>query len=396
MAAWRERLAVGDEGGDALRKLAGLLLALGLVVVFIRRSSLGDVWGDLPLLLVLLITFLFLYGIALLAGPPTFAEAPAAAPGTPAGAPPPAAPTTRVEEPAGGSWQAVYAVFGVIVLPLVLLQFLEWVDGNTGAPLNIAWIFLLTAVAAVAAAFLLRTRYTLLLAGLALIVAWLALWDELLTDGLVADAGTLRGLLVLISVILLAGAVGAYLWEPGRAGIRRASEVVTAAGVAAVAAGGLSIITFAVVQGEVGVDAGFVATPNFFWDLVLLVASLLLILYGARFSTRGPVYVGAIGLLIFAIVVGLEVGDLAEAVSGADIEAIPEGSIVGWPLALLLIGAAAFVLSLLPGVRIGNLGLDRLERGEIRRRRAGEGPPPPGPPPPPGAPPPPAPPPGGP
>jgi hypothetical protein len=391
MAGLRERLHVADEGADVLRKLAGLLLALGLILVFIRRSSFDDTWGDLPLLLVLLLAFLFLYGTALLAGPPASTRRPVEATGTPAGAPVP--PPPPEDEPSGSSWQGLYAVFGVIVLPLVFLQFLEWVDGNTEAPLNTAWIFALTAAAALAAALLLRTRYTLLLAGLALIVSWLGLWDEILTDGLAADAGTLRGLLVVIAIILLAGAVVIYLRDPGRQGIARGAELITAAGVAAVTAGGLSISFLAVnaVAPAVPVEGGFspegfVATPNFLWDLVLLASSLLLILFGARLAARGPVYVGAIGLVIFAFVVGLQLGDLADALGGSDLEAFPDGSILGWPLALLLIGAAALVLSILPGVRLGSLGIDRLERGEVRRR-GGEGPPPPGgPPPPPGAP----------
>jgi hypothetical protein len=393
MSSLRERLHVGDEGGDALRKLAGLLFAVGLLLVVLRRSSFEDPWGDLPLLLVLLITFLFLYGTALLAGPPPVRARPIEAPATPAGAPAPPAPPPGDEAPGASSWQAVYAVFGVIVLPLVLFQFLEWIDGDTSAPLNTAWIFLVTAAAASIAAFQLRARYTLLLAGVSLIVAWLGLWQELLTDGLAADTGTLRGLLVLIGLILLAAAVAIYLWEPGRLGIARGAELVTAAGLAVVAAGGLSITALASVQGELGVDPGFFAEPSFLWDLVLLAASLLVILFGARFAARGPVYVGAIGLLIFVLVVGLEVGELAEALGDFALEGLPEGSIVGWPLALLLVGAAIFVLSLLPGVRLGSLGIDRLERGEIPERRWREGPPPAGPPPPPGAPPPPAPPP---
>jgi hypothetical protein len=389
MPTFRERLQIADEGADALRKLAGLLLALGLILVFIRRSSFEDPWGDFALLLVLLLTFLFLYGTAWVAGPPAAAAAPGEAPPAPAGAPGPVRPALE-EELGWSSWQAVYGVFGLLVLPLLLFQFLEWIDGDTAAPLNTAWIFLVTAAAAAAAAFFLRTRYTLLLAGLSLIVAWLALWQELLTDGLAADTGTLRGLLVLIALILLGAAVLVYLREPGRLGVRRGVELVTAAGVAGVAAGGLSITTFAQVQGELGVEAGFVAEPSFFWDLVLLAASLLLILFGARFAARGPVYVGAFGLLIFALVVGLEVGELAEAIGGLDLGGLPEGSIVGWPLALLLIGAALFVLSVLPGVRLGSLGVDRLERGELPERRRREGPPPPAPPPPAGGPTPPA------
>jgi len=69
--------------------------------------------------------------------------------------------------------------------------------------------------------------------------------------------------------------------------------------------------------------------------------SLLAVLWGARFGVRGPTYVGAIGLLIFIINVGSEVGVTPSTVG------LP---IVGWPLILALVGAGLFVISLIPSV----------------------------------------------
>jgi hypothetical protein len=82
-----------------------------------------------------------------------------------------------------------------------------------------------------------------------------------------------------------------------------------------------------------------VASPSLLWDIELLIASLLAVLWGTRFGVRGPSYVGAIGLLIFIINVGSEVG-----------VNLPESTIVGWPLILALVGAALFVISLIPSV----------------------------------------------
>ena len=48
---------------------------------------------------------------------------------------------------------------------------------------------------------------------------------------------------------------------------------------------------------------------------------------------RGPAYVGFLGLLAFALFQGAEVNALLE---GDE----PDGSFVGWPLILLLVGAA--------------------------------------------------------
>ena len=113
-----------DEGRLALRTLGGVLLGTAMLLIFIRRSAFGDPWGDFALLLVLLAPCVLLYGAALLG---------------------------YLSFPEGRVWESTYAVFGILLIPLVLFQFVELVNGNTGAPLNTAWIFLVTAVAAVVA-----------------------------------------------------------------------------------------------------------------------------------------------------------------------------------------------------------------------------------------------------
>jgi len=101
---------------------------------------------------------------------------------------------------------------------------------------------------------------------------------------------------------------------------------------------------------------------------------LLAVGYGSRFAARGPAYVGGIGLIIFLFIAGADLN-----------EATPQGKIVGWPLVLVVVGALAFAASLIPGVKIGSLGAERLGSG------GGQGSPPP-PPHPAGSPPPPPPP----
>jgi hypothetical protein len=314
-----------DIGRDALRKVSGLLVGTALVLMFIRKSSpeLGDTYGDFALLLVLLLTFVFLYGIGLIGSIATGGQ---------------------------GTWYRVYVVFGVIVLPATLLQFLTWIDGSTDAPLNIAWIFLLTAAAGAVGTLVGRVRYALFLASLAVIVAWLAVWDEILSDGVFADLGTLRGLLIIVSALLLAGAVGVYLADRSAFGFQRGSELVTGAAIAAVTAAGISITSFAGLFDEV--EGPGIAEASLFWDAVLLIVSLLSIGFGSRFGARGPAYVGGIGLFVFLLVVGFDL----------DADA-PEGKIAGWPLVLFLIGLAGFVVSVIPGLKLGSLGIDRLEEG---------------------------------
>jgi hypothetical protein len=74
------------------------------------------------------------------------------------------------------------------------------------------------------------------------------------------------------------------------------------------------------------------------------VISIGLIGIGTRIGKRGPVYVGGIGLLIFLVIVGSDVGDSS-----------PEPNKVGaWPPILIVLGAAALVASLQKGATLGN------------------------------------------
>lgn len=341
-----------DEGGAALRKLGGVLLGVGALVLFFRRAGFEDPWGDFPLFVLLALPAVFLYGAGLIALRST---------GTPS------------------AWASVFVVFGLVFIPLALLQFVELIGGDSVAPLNIAWVFFLTAVAGAAAGLLADVRFGFLAASVALIIAWLALWDEILSDGIVDDFGTLRGMCMLIAAILVAAAFWVRTMDTAR-GLRWGSELITGAGLAVLLGAGLVSLAGAFASGVVdafaplgAVTSGNIPEPSFLWDLVLLVSSLLLVGFGSRFGARGPVYVGAIGLAVFTILVGNDLDD-----------ASPAGKVVGWPLALLLAGAAAFIASILPGRRYGSLGIDRLESA------SGGAPPEPPPPPPPPAPPPPA------
>jgi hypothetical protein len=354
MQGFRPVFETDDEGRHALRTLGGILLGTAMLLIFIRRSALGDAWGDFALFLVLLAPCVFLYGAALLG---------------------------YLSVPEGRVWQSVYATFGILLIPLVLFQFIVLVDGNTDAPLNTAWIFLVTAVAGAAATLIGNVRYGLLLGSIALIFSWLGLWDEILSDGLTGDFGTFRGLLMIIAAALVAGAVGLYLFDRVR-GIGWGSELVTGAGIAAVLGAGLISFTgFGDVPvtpptptlggGDVVETESAGAEPSLLWDTVLLIVSLLLIAYGSWVGRRGPAYVGGIGLLLFIILAGLDLD--------AD---DPEGTILGWPLLLLLLGLAAVVVSAIPGLRIGSWGLERFRAQDepAPPARPGGAPPPPRPP----------------
>lgn len=324
-----------DPGRDWLRMLGGLVFAVGAVILYVRKSggvAGGDEWAAFPLLLLVLVPCVALYALAV-AG--------------------------RVAGEALQPWQSVLLVAAVLLVPLVLLQLVDVLGGSPGDSLNLSWVFLATAAAAAYAAFRLGASYQVLLAALAVLIAWLAFWDKVLDD---PSLNTVRWLVVIAGLGFLAGAV-ALLRESPRPGAEdvaarhgaegataanrsqpataaHGSELVTAAGITAVIVGLLSVV--GVIAGAVSsLLAGGVegAKPNLFWDLVLLVPSLALVAYGARVGARGPSYVGAFGLLVFILVIGLDVGSLADGER-------PEGKVIGWPLLLLLLGLAGLVASL--------------------------------------------------
>jgi hypothetical protein len=243
----------------------------------------------------------------------------------------------------------VYVVFGILLLPFMLFQFIQAVGGDATADLNVLWVLLVTAAAAAFAALVADVRYSLLLASISVIIGLSALWDKILSNGLIAHYGIYRGLLVIYGLLLLAGAFAVYRFDPlarlRPGGVRasepdrwlRAQDVVTGAAIAAVAAGAITFTAFFAQTNSL--FAPPVASPSLLWDLELLVASLLAVIWGSRVGVRGPTYVGAIGLLIFLIDVGSEVG--------VD---VPDSTIVGWPLILALVGAGLFVISLIASV----------------------------------------------
>jgi hypothetical protein len=288
------------------------LLATGVLVLLLRRTEFADPWGDGAVFWILLLTAVFLYGAGFVGArlsPATFA------------------------------WQRAFVVFGLVLLPIALLAFIQWIDGNSGAPLNTAWVFLVTAIAGFAAALIGGVRVGCLLGGIALIISWLGLWGELLDDGLGGDLGTLRGLLILIGVILLIlAAVVAIRGRPEGGG----SDLVTAGGIALIWGAGLLTLQGAIFSSiaPVGLGAEPSVSSSLFWDAVLLISALGLIAYGSVSGFRGPAYIGAIGLTLFIFIVGRDLDDSS-----------PAGKVVGWPLILLVLAAALLVWSMLPALR---------------------------------------------
>jgi hypothetical protein len=181
-------------------------------------------------------------------------------------------------------------------------------------------------------------------AGLALLTAWLIVWAKILNH---PSADAFR--LVLIGGAALLFVTAARLRRTKAIG---SAEVATAGGIAAVAAGILGVVLGTIEsvfqpisriltssRAAGGHAIGLTTTngfQHFGWDLYLLVVSAGLIWVGSRARARGLGYVGGFGLLVFIYSVGVELTRLE---SGKPSSA----SIVGWPLALLLLGLAGLV-----------------------------------------------------
>ena len=301
MTAYDTRAAAGPSAGpftpdrrDWLRLLGGLAFAAGALVLGIRKET--D-WSDWVLLLVYAAPCALLYATAFAA-------------------------RRRLASLQG--WETAYLAFAVVLLPVVLLQFVAAVDGNTSAELNIAWTLGLSAAVSAVTAVLTGARWQMLIAGLYAFVAWLALWSKILDD---LSEDRLRGILASFALILL---LAAFLSARGRRPFT--SDLVTVAGIAGLL---MALVGLAGLAGQ-AVDLQGVlpddARPEQGWNIVLLAVSLLLLAYGSRAVTRGPSYVGGIGLFVFVFVVGQDVVAAFNADEGQ--------GVVGWPLILLLGGAA--------------------------------------------------------
>ena len=287
-----------DARGDWLRMLGGVLFALGAVVLFARK---GDDWAAFPLLIAVALPCAIVFGLGALG---------ALASGEIA------------------RWHAVLMVTGVLLSVLAFGQLWDTVGVNTDTSGFGFLIFACVAGLAAFASFGVGAAYQALLAAVAGIGAWVFFFDMILDE---PGATAFRWLMLLLCLVYAGLAFALRDREAPQA-----PEFVTAAGIAAVSVGLIGVLAGA---GPVLGTLFFGGTPaegegqSFIWDLWLLLASLGLVAYGAVARARGPAYVGFVGLLAFVILQGAEVSALIE---GEE----PDGSFVGWPLILLLVGAA--------------------------------------------------------
>jgi len=319
---------------DWLRLLGGVLLAAGSIVLYIRKF---EAWGEFLKFVDVLIPFVVLYGLGWLGGVRAREDG-----------------AERAE-----GWQVVYLILGSILSGFVIAQLILMLGADDlNARLHQVLIGLVVAATAYAASFLRHIPFLALVGGLAALWAWLFLWDKIL--GGVDSIGTGRALLLIFAALLLAA--GIALRTANRP---QAADFITIAGVTAIIAGLLSLSGLADQFDPLSDND---AKPTELWNVFILIVSLALIAYGARAPSRGPSYVGAIGLATF---VGL---------TGANVVALANGhnddreKLAGWPLLLLLLGIAGLVASfLLPREGAGPRGPATAPEGVPGGPRPGAG-----------------------
>jgi hypothetical protein len=311
------RLSRG-EVTDLLRSVGGVLFALGTLVLVTRKST----WSSGVRLLVISTAVVVLYVLAL-------------------------GLLERSSDGVARPWQSVLMVTALLLGPVALFQFLDWVGADTGNLFFDAAVFAITGLLAVIGAQRARAPYAALLAGLSLLISWVFLWAKIIHD---PSANTVRWLLVGAAVLLLA--VAYRLLRRGAIG---AAEVASAGGIAAVAAGVMGVVVgfvrglspIVTINEGSAKDSPFGHRPAFTsgvqhlgWDVYLLVVSLALVWLGSHARVRGLGYIGGFGLTMFVLSVGSQITQL-------EVGRSPSTHITGWPIVLLTLGLAGLALSFL-------------------------------------------------
>lgn len=216
------------------------------------------------------------------------------------------------------------------LLPLVVgFQELAEVLGSSRPPGTGAevWTFGLEAGVAAAAARRVNSGACTLIAALSAAVAVEAFVAWVFQP---TGIGTFRAMIVVLACAFAAGAV--RLRDSHR---RHAVQLINAAGVVTLVLA-FTVLAAAVVRsiGLLPAFYGELGPASFGWKLYILAVGFGLVAYAGVDREPGPAYIGVAVLAAFAALVGLPV-------SG-------RGSLVGWPLFLLIIGGLGLAIGLRP------------------------------------------------
>lgn len=257
-------------------------------------------------------------------------------------------PTSRSTTP----WQGVVSTVGILLALLALRQLANWFGepGDASNGINIFWAFGLSACLCVWSVRRSGIRFQLLLACLLAAVSFAGFLDAVLSDGIAENFGLFRGLMLALAIViagvgvsvLRSRGVGNRSVESATADqrddrvLRQASEVFTGATVIAVFACGYGISSaLGLIPTIAGVDS---AGSGVVWEVPLLLVGVASVASGAAIGSRGLTWAGAVGLILFFYIIGLDIhsGERRRDSFGV------------WPALLLALGILFLGVSLVP------------------------------------------------
>ena len=307
------------ESNDLQRSAGGLLFAVGALVVLLRSAN-APHWTEFERVMVISAPVVLLYALAIGRGSASEST------GSPRGAAP---------------WRSVLLVTAILLAPIALLALLNWLGVDTNKWSVQAAAAVATAALAFDGARRARAPYAVLVAGLALLIAWLILWSKIISHPSTSDY---RWLLAVGAALLFSAAAGLSANNSLGAGEMTIAGAIAAvlAGSIGVLVGGLLSVARAALGSLHGLGGAFAGSAlgfhnglqDFGWDLYLLLVSVLLVWVGSRLKARGLGYVGGFGLFAFVISVGSELTRVAAGHA-------PSHSLLGWPIVLVVLGLLA-------------------------------------------------------
>ena len=230
------------------------------------------------------------------------------------------------------AYHSVLLVAGLLplVVALVLLAEVLGAQRPPGAG-GLFWVFALEALVAFVCARRANSGASTLIGALA---AALALETFVAWVFQPHGLGTFRAMIVVLTLVFAAGAL--RLRERHR---RHAVQLINAAGIVSLTLAASYLYLAAVASllrasGALLTGFGGQSTAPFGWKLYLLAIGFGLVAYAAVDREPGPAYLGTAVLAVFGLLVGLPTG--------------VRGSLVGWPLFLLIIGGIGLAIGLRP------------------------------------------------
>jgi hypothetical protein len=225
------------------------------------------------------------------------------------------------------AYHSILLISGLLTLAIALVLFAELLGARRppGAG-GLTWVFAIEALVAVLCARRANSGACTLIAALAVAVA---------VEAFVAwafhphGAGTFRAVLIALTV-LYGGGVLRF-----RDHRRRHAVQLMNAGALLTGVLGVTLLSVPVLYGFGGELAGRgVAGAGFGWQLWVLAVGFGVIAYAGADREPGPAYFGVVLLVEFALLVGLPRPG--------------RGSLIGWPLFLLVIGLGGLAIGMRP------------------------------------------------